>query len=231
MNILTIDTATEVELVAVTSNTGSADKTRTVPVSHSTTLFSSIDSALRDVNLSITEIELIGVGIGPGSFTGIRIAVSTARMLAQLLKTPLVGIKTPLLYAASVNALTGEYILIAFDAKKGRVFGALYRKGDSLVPDEIISPGDYAVDYLIEGIEGGNTHLIGNGVKKYHDEFAQRLPNNTIYPDFIPSGERAGVLTSEIYKQSPDRCTVTQVRPFYARKSDAEIMKYREGKR
>lgn len=217
--------------MAVISNTGSADKTRAVPTSHSITLFSTIDSALRDLDLSIAEIELIGVGIGPGSFTGIRIAVTTARMLAQLLQTPLVGIKTPLLYAASVNALIGEYILIAFDAKKGRVFGALYRKKDSLVPEEKITPGDYTVGYLIDGIEGGKTHLIGNGVKKYQEEFVQRLPNNTIYPDFIPSGERAGVLTREIFKQSPERCTLNQVVPFYARKSDAEIMKYRKGKR
>ncbi len=92
------------------------------------TLFDNIDAALAGAGISATDLQLIGVGIGPGSFTGIRIAVSTARMLAQVLSIPLAGLSSPLIYAASMEALPGEYLMTAFDAKKGRVFGALYRR-------------------------------------------------------------------------------------------------------
>ncbi len=228
MNILTIDTATDVELVSISSQKGVSNKTRAVASSHSKTLFANIDAALKELNLTIDDIGLIGVGIGPGSFTGIRIAVTTTRMLAQLIGIPLVGIKTHLLYAASVKANVHEQILIAFDAKKDRVFGALYKKGDNmLLPDEIITPGDYEIDSLIGGVDReGITHLIGSGIEKYRDEFSKKIPNHRIISNFLPSGEIACRLTKEIYLRTPDQFNdYNQVVPYYARKSDAEIMR------
>lgn len=228
MNILTIDTATEVELVSIVSQKGISSKTRAVASSHSTTLFANIDAALRELDLTIDDISLIGVGIGPGSFTGIRIAVATTRMLAQLIAIPLVGIKTHVIYAASVQASAHDQILIAFDAKKDRLFGALYRKrDDTIVPDEIIPPGDYTPDSLIRGIElEGQTYLIGSGIEKYHNAFSKKIPNHRIIQNFLPSGEIACQLTKEIYLQKPDSFNdYNQVVPYYARKSDAEIMR------
>jgi tRNA threonylcarbamoyladenosine biosynthesis protein TsaB len=228
LNILTIDTATDVELVSILSPKGVSNKTRAVASSHSKTLFANIDAALKELNLTISDISLIGVGIGPGSFTGIRIAVATTRMLAQLIDIPLVGIKTHLLYAASVETKAHDRILIAFDAKKDRLFGALYKKGvDPLLPDEIIPPGDYKIDFLTRGIERERkTYLIGNGVEKYHNEFSKKIPNHSIISNFLPSGEIACQLTKEIYLRRPDKFNdYNQIVPYYARKSDAEIMR------
>lgn len=224
-----IDTATSVELVAATSIDKTSDKTRAIDVSHSTSLFDSIDCTLKDLGISINDIDVIGVGIGPGSFTGIRIAVSTARMLAQVLEVPLIGIKTHLIYATSVEASINENILIAFDAKKGRVFGALYRRGENpLHPNEIIPPGDYQMDFLIDNIVNEYmTYLVGDGAEKFYSLINSRINIHRLMSNFIPSGEIACELTKIQYHKSPTQYSdINSVIPLYTRKSDAEIVKH-----
>ena len=226
MNILTIATATEVEIVAISTKHGISDKTNIVGLSHSITLFENIDKALGKLDITINDIDLIGVGIGPGSFTGIRIAVSTARMLAQLLNVPLVGIKTHLIYAASVKASVNENILIAFDAKKDRVFGALYRKTDNpLSPLEIIAPGDYSIDYLLENVNNNyRTLLIGNGTDKYYPIIKNKISDIRMMSQFKPSAGLVCALTDAIFMNDPNRyADINRTLPFYMRKSDAEI--------
>ena len=228
MNLLTIDTATIVELVAVSSKNEISDKTKVVGVSHSITLFENIDCALNELNITIRDINIIGVGIGPGSFTGIRIAVCTARMLAQLLNAPLVDIKTHLLYASSVEACLNENILIAFDAKKERVFGALYKKGKEILsPLEVIPPGDYNIDFLIDQIDREEaTYIIGDGAEKYYSIIKKRIPDYKMLTGFKPRAKIASALTEHIYKKNPSLFTdINRVVPFYSRKSDAEIVK------
>ncbi len=147
MNILLLDTATNIEIVALSYNDVVADKTMQTHYSHSVTLFDTIDSACKELNTTIHSIQCIGVGIGPGSFTGIRIAVTTARMLAQILQVPLVGIPTQLLFACAI-VRSNAHCIVAFDAKKGRVFAARYHLINNSLPQEILPPGDYTVEQL-----------------------------------------------------------------------------------
>jgi len=229
LNILTIDTSTSIELVAISSKNRVSDKTKVVGVSHSTTLFENIDKAINELNITIKDINLLGVGIGPGSFTGIRIAVSTARMLAQVLDVPLVGIKTHLIYACTAQANINENILIAFDAKKERVFGALYRKSDTqLNPIEIIEPGDYRVEFMVDYIDNNHrTLLIGDGVKKFYQLLNTKISNKEFLLKFNPLGEIACNLTEYLFQKEPDKYTdINRALPLYTRKSDAEIVKY-----
>ncbi|MDY6967937.1 MAG: tRNA (adenosine(37)-N6)-threonylcarbamoyltransferase complex dimerization subunit type 1 TsaB [Spirochaetota bacterium] len=226
MNILTIDTATEMEIIAVSTIHSISEITNLVGISHSITLFDNIKSALYKLDITINDIDLIGVGIGPGSFTGIRIAVSAARMLAQILNIPLVGIKTHYLYAASVRAAINENILITFDAKKDRVFGALYRKTEyPLLPQEIIAPGDYLIDYLLENINNDyKTLLIGNGSDKYYPTIKNKISDFCMMSKLKPSATSICELTEYIYMNNPNHYTdINNTIPFYMRKSDAEI--------
>ncbi len=228
MNILTIDTSTDIETIAVCSNGKISDQTSIADRSHSATMFNNIDIALKDLGISMDDIGLIGVGIGPGSFTGIRIAVTTARMLAQILKIPTVGIKTPLIYACSADAAAGENIIIAFDAKKGRVFGALYKMGgDNTDPIEIVAPGDYHIETLAERIDPSfRTHIIGRGIGKYHDKLSNLIQDPVIPMNFLPSGKIACSLTEKIYNNNPDEfMDYNRTLPLYSRKSDAEVEK------
>ncbi len=227
MNILVIDTASPLEIVAACAGTGAVETSTLVQTSHSTSLMGAIDGCLKKLGLAPRGLDCIGVGIGPGSFTGIRIAVTTARMLAQVLGKPLVGVKTQLLFAVSTGADEGENILVAFDAKKGRVFGALYRHtGDGLAPIEIVPPGDYAIDALIAGVDRTRrTHLIGDGARKYADALAS-LEQASFGEHFMPDGRAMCGLVSGLYRANPGSyADLNATVPCYARKSDAETAK------
>ena len=228
LNILTIDAATETEIVAVSNGNSFSDKTKAVDISHSVTLFETIDNALKDLNLAIHDINCIGVGTGPGSFTGIRIAVTTARMLAQILDVPLVGIATQLIYTCSADAKPGTLVLPAFDAKKKRVFGALYRiTDDPLLPEEVIAPGDFPMEHLVQAADPSSPLIaVGSGSEKYHNVITDYIPGAGIRTTFVPSGIQACRIVEKIYTCSPsDYSDFTKVLPNYARKSDAEIIK------
>jgi tRNA threonylcarbamoyladenosine biosynthesis protein TsaB len=228
LNILVIDTATKIEVVSVLAGNTVSDKTMNTGLSHAATLFSNIDLALQEANIDLRDLNIIGVGTGPGSFTGIRIAVTTARMLAQLLNLPLVGIKTPLMYACSAEAGPEENILIAFDAKKGRVFGALYKKsGHELKPVEIIRPGDYRIEQLTGKADmNKKTLLIGDGCGKYYEEIKSAIKDHALLKDFRPSGRKICELVKTTWLKNPDEYSdLNKILPFYARRSDAEIIK------
>lgn len=228
MNVLLIDTASRLEIIAACSESGPVDVSGFVDTSHSPAILDNVDRCLKKLGIPIRDVDLIGVGTGPGSFTGIRIAVSTCRMLAQVLSKPLVGIKTQLLYAVSVDAVEGDNILIAFDAKKNRVFGALYKKsGDTLRPREIIPPGDYPIKKLLDSIDKScMTHMAGSGIEKYLTLIEYGVGKRMVLNDFIPDGAIMCDLVRRSYRENPEMyADYNRIIPFYARKSDAEEAK------
>ncbi len=229
MNILTIDTATDYELISVTTGTGTFEFARDVRMSHSVTMFGSLNSVLEKAGLTIRDISLIGVGIGPGSFTGVRIAVSTARMIAQILDIPLVGVATQDIFVSSACSEPGEKILVAFDAKKSRVFGALYNGSSSFLHDTIIEAGDYTISSMLGSLKKGDRLLcIGDGCTRYSEEIAEISDSKgfsyRLAGTFTPYGANTSKLILHRYNQSPERYSFFgNTLPFYARKSDAEV--------
>lgn len=228
MNILTIDTATDFELISVTTGGQTYGFAKNVKMSHSITMFDSINRILDDASISINDIDLIGVGIGPGSFTGVRIAVSTTRMIAQILEVPLVGVLTQDIFASSVANEPGEKILVAFDAKKARVFGALYDGNSGPDHNTLIGAGDYSMEFMLNSIsEGDKLICIGDGCSRYSETIAAVAASTgfsyRIREDFTPSGHLTSQLVLRRYNFSPDRYRFYEnTTPFYARKSDAE---------
>jgi tRNA threonylcarbamoyladenosine biosynthesis protein TsaB len=227
LNILVIDTASPLEIIAACAGAERVAASTLLQTSHSSTLMGAIDGCLAKLSLAPRDLDCIGVGVGPGSFTGIRIAVSTARMLAQVLGKPLVGVKTQLLYAVSIDAGAGDSIMVAFDAKKGRVFGALYRRAaDPLAPTEIVAPGDYPIDTLIAAADPGTTtHLVGDGTRRYAEALAA-LAYARFRDDAAPSGKAICDLVRARYTEDPAAyADYNATVPCYARKSDAETLK------
>lgn len=225
MNILLLDTATSIEIVAMRYNGIIADKTALIQHSHSITLFDTIDSACKELNTTLHSVECIGVGIGPGSFTGIRIAVTTARMLAQILQVPLVGIPTQLLFACAIAHSNADCI-VAFDAKKGKVFAARYHITNDSLPQEILPPGDYTINSLFNVNRGGTVFAVGDGSIKYQKEMSQLCNTIQYISDFIPDAGKMIHTVEALYLQNPSHYTdYRTVVPYYARKSDAEVIK------
>jgi tRNA threonylcarbamoyladenosine biosynthesis protein TsaB len=226
LNILIFDTATTLETVILHSGKETLMVSEPVASGHAATLFTNIGSLFEKAGLSMKDIEALAVGTGPGSFTGARIAVSTARMLAQIHSIPLVGMKTHDMYALSVSAEYPSQILVAFDAKKNRVFGALYRRESGTAdPAVILPPGDYPVEGLISACDmSAPLYSAGDGALRYRDELLAAVRDLRELPDFRPDGEKiAQAVMSELKKNAHRH--YSEVVPFYARKSDAEIAK------
>ena len=231
MNILVIDTSTDIELIALSVDGKIFQFCEDAGMSHSVTMFNNLSSILSQASIGINDIDLIGVGIGPGSFTGIRIAVSTARMFAQILEIPLVGLKSQEIYAVSAGSGRDKTVLAAFDAKKSKVFAGVYQVKNSIAY-EIIEPGDFLMKDILNMITD-HTEIIcvGDGCAKYIDIIEKTSQakgiNFKFQENFLPEGKAACELTLRKYNENPEKFSdFNVIVPFYTRKSDAEIAKY-----
>ena len=109
---------------------------------HSAFLISSIVSLLREYHLKIKDIDVFGVNIGPGSFTGIRACLTVARVFAQQVNKPLIGVST-MEILAGLNP-SSKNALIILDARRKQVYTALY-SADS---KELIAPKLINIDEI-----------------------------------------------------------------------------------
>ena len=128
MIVLAMDTSTRTGSVAVAEEDGLiAEYALNIAETHTSRLMPMIDEVLKDANLTITGVDAIAVGLGPGSFTGLRIGIATAKALAMALNKPIVGI--PTLDALAHNLpCTSNLICPILDAKRGEIYAALYRR-------------------------------------------------------------------------------------------------------
>lgn len=94
-------------------------------------LLGEVDGLLTRNGLTLAEIAAFAVGLGPGSFTGVRVGVTTAKTLAQVTGKPLVGVGTLDTYAVVLESLDCP-VLPILPSRRGEVYAALYRRGECL---------------------------------------------------------------------------------------------------
>lgn len=130
MKLLAIDTAANLcaaALYDMAADKVLAQQTLDIGTGHAERLMDLIDSVLAEGGASYATLGKLAVSIGPGSFTGVRVGVSTARGLALALKLPLVGIST--LEALAADARTefpGKPVMSVIDARREQAYSALY---------------------------------------------------------------------------------------------------------
>jgi len=128
MKLLAIDCSTNACSVAVSTEQGILLKHEIIPQHHAKRILFLIDELIKDVKINLAELSAIAVGVGPGSFTGLRIAASVAQGLAFGLNLPVVPVSS--LQALAQTAYE-EYaepaILVAMDARMGEVYWGEYR--------------------------------------------------------------------------------------------------------
>jgi tRNA threonylcarbamoyladenosine biosynthesis protein TsaB len=127
MTILCIDTATEHGVVAVVREDGKmGSSTWRAAGRHGENLFDHIERALSEVGAQRDHLTLIGVDIGPGKFTSLRVGLGTAKGLALGLGLPIVGVGSLRVLARSIESEDGRVLVPLLDAYRGEVFGAAY---------------------------------------------------------------------------------------------------------
>lgn len=126
MNILAIDTSTNVLGVGIASNEKIIGEYITnIKRNHSTRVLPAIDFLLKDCGMDIKEINKIIVANGPGSYTGLRIGLTIGKTLAWTLNIPIVGVSSLKLMAAGARYFDG-FISPVMDARRGNIFTGLY---------------------------------------------------------------------------------------------------------
>lgn len=179
MLVLGVDTSTEFLSVALIDEKKALVSYDAVgKLNHSTLLVPTIKKALAKARKKIKDIALFSVGIGPGSFTGLRVGITAIRGLAIALDKPLIGI--PTMDAIAVNAL--QYlkkkkaadrdikICPILDAKKNQVYACVYRvSGDKIIKESgyLLEP----VDMLVKRLKG-EIIFLGDGVPLYEDSLS-----------------------------------------------------------
>lgn len=176
MNILAIDTSNLPLSVAVTTEDKVlAECTFNVERNHSIRLIPTIDILLQEVCLTPADLDLFVVARGPGSYTGVRIGVTTAKSLAFSVGKPLVGVSSLLAIAHQVPYFDG-IVLPLFDARRKRMYtaGYEYRQG---IWEEVIREQVLHVDALIEELKerGRSALFLGDDVRVFRDQLMNTL--------------------------------------------------------
>lgn len=173
--ILAIDSTTNTLSICIKVKNEYIKKNITDNPKHSLTILPTIDSLLRENNLSIKEVKKIIVALGPGSFTGIRVGISTALGLSNALNIELYGVST--LRALSYYSDT-NYKAVAIDSRRDMVYASYIDDGKYNEVNELLENFKRRIDndtiYGI-GISGDNIiEIIANGeylIRAYLDGY------------------------------------------------------------
>lgn len=228
MKVLGINTSTTFGSVGlVDTDRVMGEYSLNIPITHSERLMTCIDRLLTDARVRLDEVEGFSIALGPGSFTGLRIGISTVKGLAFATNLPVVGVST--LEALALNVLNAtSKVCPILDARKKEVYAALFRTDPSyrmkrLTPDMVTSP-----QALVEEIDGP-VIFLGDGLEVYGNFLKRKLGRQAslVAPElgYVHGTVVARMGMNLIMKGK--RLDLASLVPHYVRRSEAEI-KYDE---
>ncbi len=223
MNILGMETSSSWGSVAVVKDDRIVFSSYLdIQVTHSERLLPQIDVALRQSKLSLANLDMIAISNGPGSFTGLRIGLAAAKGLCYANEIPLYPVNTLRLLAA--NLYGSELPIIAFmDARMQEVYAALFTPQ----LEEIISPCNALPADFLAKIDQ-RVIMAGDGVKKYHsiiEEAALEYQSAMEHQNIPNAFTLVSLILHERNPVSFNFDTISNLEPWYLRKSQAELIK------
>ena len=217
--ILALETATPQSGVALVDERGLRAVRRSRIRSHSELLLGLIDECLAEAGATVADLAAVACGGGPGSFTGLRIGLATAKGLAFALGRPLLVV--PSLQALARRDPPGALAVACLDAFKGEVYACFYRAGDepvALGPEEAIAPPRLALR-LRELLAREPLYLVGNGAQRWPELRLVGLPcADEAPPDPVDIGHLAW---RRLCRGEVD--DLGSAAPRYVRPSEAEL--------
>jgi tRNA threonylcarbamoyladenosine biosynthesis protein TsaB len=196
---------------------------------HSRRLMVIIKWSMQRLGADWSDLDLIAVSLGPGSFTGLRIGLATAKGLAFALGLPLIGVPTLDALASHVVACRGDLVCPVLDARKSQVYTALYQIRNSGELEKISQYKAIFPEELADFVPyGQRVLLLGGGLLLYQDIFVNGLGNRAvIVPSHIAHVRAASVgIMAELRWQKDRRSDdFKTLKPIYVRLSEAEAKK------
>ncbi len=181
-----------------------------------------LDRALHDAGITLSRLDGLAVAVGPGSFTGLRIGLSTAKGLAVAAGKPLVGVST-LEAMAWTLPFCAYAVCPILDARKGEIYSALFRhEGERLI--RLVEDAALLPDSLVSQIRE-RTVFLGDGLVVYGDLLKTRLKELALFP---PVARRGGspAAVAELGRRrllQGQRDEISELAPRYLRPSKAEL--------
>lgn len=188
-------------------------------LTHSRTLLPMAEDMLKNAELRLSDIDLIAVAHGPGSFTGIRIGVSTVKGLAWAAEKPCVGVST--LEAMAWHGLAvGGYICPVMDARRSQVYNALF-KIENGRPVRMTEDRPIALEELAKEVTalGAPVFLVGDGAALCFEYFTAHGVPCVMAPDNLRWQDAWGVAMAAADKTPGN---ADELLPVYLRLSQAE---------
>jgi tRNA threonylcarbamoyladenosine biosynthesis protein TsaB len=247
--VLGCDTATSSTVVGLRLEDGSTlqardDPDRTPPTrrpGHTTRLLPMADELLERANIGWSALERIAVGLGPGTFTGLRVGVATARGLAQSLEIELVGFsslralaegsRSEIMGQADSASQGAKGVLAVLDARRGEAFVAPYLLGDQSPPQELLPPRALAPEDLgnilaqaearLGEAHGGSWRAIGDGAARFRSHL--ETAGVMVPPDSSPLHLISAEMICDLGARGETAASYEAVLPDYRRRPDAEI--------
>ena len=190
---------------------------------HSQRLMPMLDAALEMAELRAQEIDLFGAVVGPGSFTGVRIGVTTVKALAHAADKPCVGIDALEALAANVVSFDG-LICPILDARAQQVYGAAFRAG--FPPERVFEDEAEKLTAFLDKLEatGERALFLGDGMEPMREAIAARLGDRASFAPAQHAGLRAGsaCALAAHYARQGAGMDYLRLMPLYLRAPQAE---------
>ncbi len=187
---------------------------------HSERLLPIINTLLNEAELSVKDIELVGVDIGPGSFTGLRVGLAVAKGLCFARNIPIVGVNSLKLLASQLGEVSVPIIPV-IDAKREQYYTAIYKQGTEISPPTLLD-----CDQLMKRLSNLRTGIL---LGYYTEDFAENLKrslrnrfiivcNRTSYI----TGLIVGTVAGEKYKHHGED-NLDSLQPLYVREGKVQV--------
>lgn len=225
MKILGIDTSTHSTSICVLDDDKFiCEYTINTKKTHSQKLMVMIESMIKESDLNIKDIDAIAICIGPGSFTGLRISMATAKAIAQVRNLPIIAIDSLESLAFNISHCD-KTICSILDAQKNQVYTGKYRfENGELKTLEKIKV--IKIDELIKEISSSDQEviLVGEAVSIYIDKLVE-IKNINVASHFnnVSKASSLCTLAAIKYKNNIDVHDCYTINPMYIRKSQAEV--------
>lgn len=195
MNILGIDTSSKKANVCIKTNNITLDKWIENEITHSEKLLPLIDNTFKEANITINDIDYLACTTGPGSFTGIRIGLSTIKAFAKVINKPIFAISSMDVLAYTHNEDTSNFCISVIDAKNSRIYYSVYKTDKILINNRSITflerISDYAndtIDIALDNIsnvlqnnnlsQNSSIKIIGDCLSIYEDILNNKFKNS-----------------------------------------------------
>lgn len=207
-------------------------------MNHLVDLMSLIDDVLSEAGIEIKDVDVVSPSIGPGSFTGIRIGVATARALSQALNTDCMPVRTlrgMVELDRDRQMKSSHYVCTAINARRGQTYAALWKIDENGKVEEILEQRQYMIDELLsEILEVCNNEKLpivfcGDGSDSYRTQLEEKLSVTEILFEIAPDENRyqnAGAVARAAFSQikaGKKLISYDKLLPYYMRKTEAEM--------